>query len=232
MFDSKYSKLLTAILVIVIIAIVGLLGFLVFDLVKGNNESKQASQFVENFENASKRNETNENNNSEENVDIPDIDALNIIGETDNSQQSSTTSAKKTYKGYTVQGTIKIPKISLELPIFEEMGAKSLEIGAQIWYPRTGDDLNSPGNTVIAGHNYRNGKLFSNLKKLNIGDKVYITNYKGQTMAYTIYNKFEASSTDTSFYSRDTGGLAEITLQTCTDSSTDQRTIIFAKQST
>ena len=231
MFDSKYSKLLTVILVIVIVAIVGLLGFLVFDLVKSGNDSKQASQFVENFENSANENAT-EKNDTETNDVMPDLNAINIVGGTTSTQQVSNTSGKKKYKGYTVQGTIKIPKISLELPIFEEMGAKSLEIGAQIWYPRTGDDLNSPGNTVIAGHNYRNGKLFSNLKKLNIGDKVYITNYKGQTMVYTIYNKFEASSTDTSFYSRDTGGLAEITLQTCTDSSTDQRTIIFAKQST
>ncbi len=231
MFDSKYSKLLTVILVIVIVAIVGLLGFLVFDLVKSGNDSKQASQFVENFENSANEN-SSEKNDTETNDAMLDLNAINIVGGTTSTQQVSSTSGKKKYKGYTVQGTIKIPKISLELPIFEEMGAKSLEIGAQIWYPRTGDDLNSPGNTVIAGHNYRNGKLFSNLKKLNIGDKVYITNYKGQTMVYTIYNKFEASSTDTSFYSRDTGGLAEITLQTCTDSSTDQRTIIFAKQGT
>ena len=49
-------------------------------------------------------------------------------------------------------------------------------------------------------------------------------------MTYSIYNKFEAVSTDASFYERDTNGKAEVTLTTCTDESNDQRTIVFAKQ--
>ncbi len=39
-------------------------------------------------------------------------------------------------------------------------------------------ELNKPGNTVIAGHNYRNSRFFSNNKKLNIGDKIYVTDYR------------------------------------------------------
>ena len=96
-------------------------------------------------------------------------------------------------------------------------------------YP-SGDNLNLPGNTVVIGHNYRNGTLFSNLKKLSNGAKIYVTDYRGKSLTYEVYNKFETSSTDTSFYSRDTNGLAELTLSTCTDASNDQRTIIFAKQ--
>ena len=96
-------------------------------------------------------------------------------------------------------------------------------------YP-SGDNLNLPGNTVVIGHNYRNGTFFSNLKKLSTGAKIYVTDYKGTTLTYEVYNKFEASQNDTSFYARDTNGLAELTLSTCTDASNDQRTIIFAKQ--
>ena len=38
-----------------------------------------------------------------------------------------------------------------------------------------GAGINQAGNTVIIGHNYRNGLFFSNNKKLNNGDKIYIT---------------------------------------------------------
>ena len=124
---------------------------------------------------------------------------------------------------------MKIPDINLEYPIFEDVKTKALEVGLVALYPN-GDNLNLPGNTVVIGHNYRNGTFFSNLKKLSTGAKIYVTDYRGKSITYQIYNKFEASSTDTSFYTRDTNGLAELTLSTCTDASNDQRTIIFAKQ--
>ena len=57
-----------------------------------------------------------------------------------------------------------------------------------------------------------------------------MTDYRGKSITYQVYNKFEANQDDTSFYTRDTNGLAELTLSTCTDASNDQRTIIFAKQ--
>ena len=126
-------------------------------------------------------------------------------------------------------GYITIPKTNVKLPILEETTPKALETSVAVIYP-SNPQLNEPGNTVIIGHNYRNGLFFSNLKKLSVGDKVYITDYRGTSITYTIYNKFEASESDTSFYDRDTAGKAEITLSTCTDASNDQRTIIFAKQ--
>ena len=68
------------------------------------------------------------------------------------------------------------------------------------------------------------------LKRLNNGDKITIDDYKGGRKTYSIYNKFETTSTDTSFYQRDTAGKAEITLSTCTDASNDMRTIILARE--
>ena len=47
-------------------------------------------------------------------------------------------------------------------------------------------------------------------------------------MTYTIYNKFETTPEDTSFYQRDTGGKPEVTLSTCTDDS-KARLILCAK---
>lgn len=224
MFESKYSKVLTIILIVVIIAIVLLLGFLAFDYIQKYNTTKQASDFVENYQ--GDINSGNQNNNGEETENV----TLNSTTETPiESSGTSGSGTKKKYYNYSVVGTMKIPAINLEYPIVENVTGPALEKALVALYP-SGDNLNLPGNTVIIGHNYRNGTFFSNLKKLSNGAKIYVTDYRGKSLTYEVYNKFETSSTDTSFYSRDTNGLAELTLSTCTDASNDQRTIIFAKQ--
>ena len=226
MFESKYSKVLTIILIIVIVAIVILLGFLGYDYYQKYFTTKQASDFVENYQSDVTTGDNQEGNNTQEETNA----TLDGLDETPtNGGSSSSTGSKKTFKGYTTVGTMKIPKINLEYPILEKLSTQSLATSKVALYP-SGDSVNQPGNTVIIGHNYRNGLFFSNLKKLSIGDKVYITDYRGTSITYTIYNRFEASDSDTSFYDRDTAGKAEITLSTCTDASNDQRTIIFAKQ--
>ncbi|MCI8640728.1 MAG: sortase [Clostridia bacterium] len=225
MFESRYSKVLTVILIIIIIAIVGLLGFLAYDYIKKSNNTKQASDFVENYEG-----DISTGDNSEQENEIGNV-VLDESLQEEPSQNTSGNSRKKKYKGYTVAGTIKIPSINVEYPILEEITTSSLDLAVAVIHPGDGGDrLNKPGNVVIAGHNYRNGTLFSNVKKLSNGAKIYITDYTGKTLTYEVYNKFEANEIDTSFYDRDTNGLAEVTLSTCTDASNDIRTIVFAKQ--
>ena len=227
MIESKYSKVLTIILVIVVVAILSLIGFLTYDFIKKSNTSKEASDFVESYEGdvtTSSDNKKKDNDEGLENVTLE-----NVQENLDYGESNSSGATKKKYKGFTVVGTMKIPAINLEYPILEEVGTKALETALIALYPN-GDNLNQPGNTVIIGHNYRNGLFFSNLKKLNNGAKIYVTDYRGKSLTYEMYNKFETSSTDTSFYKRDTNGLAELTLSTCTDASNDQRTIIFARQ--
>ena len=204
MFESRYSKVLTIILIVVIVAIVTLLGFLAFDYIKKYNTTKQASDFVENYQgDISTGNTTsNDNNEGNENVELNDINEISI----GSGGSSNSTSAKKKYKGFTVVGTMKIPTINLEYPIVEEVTTTSLNTALTFLYPSP-DNLNMPGNSVIIGQDYR-----------------------GTSLTYEVYNKFEAHEADTSFYQRDTNGLAELTLSTCTDASNDQRTIIFAKQ--
>lgn len=222
MFESRYSKTLTIILVIVIIAILGLLGFLTYDYIHKYYSTKQASDFVDTYQEDVTTGDGSGNYNDDENLTL-DSNEIEI------SSSGSGTATKKKYKGYTVAGTMKIPAINLEYPIIEEVTTKALETALIVLYP-SGDNLNQPGNTVIIGHNYRNGTFFSNVKKLTNGAKIYVTDFRGVSITYQVYNIFEASSTDTSFYNRDTNGVAEITLSTCTDASNDQRTIVFAKQ--
>ena len=226
MFDSKYSKVLTIILIIVIVAIIALLGFLAFDYIQKYSSEKQASSFVEDFE--------GNITTGEQDVVENEVTSNIVLDNTNEVPISSGSTAsgkykKKKYYNYTVAGTMKIPAIKLEYPIVEEVSGPALTKALVVLYPN-GDNLNQPGNTVIIGHNYRNGTFFSNLKKLSNGAKIYVTDFRGKTITYEIYNKFEALSSDTSFYTRDTNGLAELTLSTCTDASNDQRTIIFAKQ--
>lgn len=89
--------------------------------------------------------------------------------------------------------------------------------------------INQVGNTVIQGHNYRNGLFFSNLSKLSNGDAIYITDTTGTKIKYEVYSVFTTNENDTSFYRRDTAGLREITLSTCTDDGAN-RTIVLAKE--
>lgn len=235
MFESKYSKFLTIILVIVIVAIVALLGFFGVRAYKESANEKNKDAMMNSFETevSSKEDDTgkddNENTTStDENDTSIDIDTLST--ETTNSAATSDVVKKPpVIDGFTTVGTIKIPSINCSLPIISDVTSKALDKGAVLLYPSY-DYLNAPGNVVIIGHNYRNGKLFSNVKKLKIGSSIIIKDYKGTSVTYKVYNMTEASAEDTSFYSRDTGGAAEITLSTCTDASNDQRTIVFAKQ--
>lgn len=82
---------------------------------------------------------------------------------------------------------------------------------------------------MLQGHNYRNGLFFSDLKKLTNGDKIYITGADGRKVTYEVYKVFDTTESDTSFYKRDTAGLREITLSTCTDNG-KLRTIVLAKE--
>ncbi len=225
MFESKYSKVLTIILVIVIIAIVGLLGFLGYDYYQNYIVTKNTSDFVDNFQgDIEDGNVTNEENNLEGNETNPFDE---IKAPEANSSSSSSSNKRKTYKGFGVLGTIEIPATNLKYPVLEKVTKSSIEAAVARLYPSSGE-LNEPYNTVIIGHNYRNGLFFSNNKKLNVGDKIYITDNNGNKKTYTIYNKFETTPEDTSFYQRDTGGVPEITLSTCTDDS-KARLILFAK---
>ena len=132
--------------------------------------------------------------------------------------------------GYDVIGTIEIPAIDIEYPIIadEDASINSLNVAIVKLYPSS-DTLNQVGNTVLAGHNYRNGTFFSNNKRLEKGDKIYITDLTGQTVTYEVSNKYETDTSDSEYMNRDTQGRREISLTTCTDD-TRGRLIIWAQE--
>ena len=213
---------------IIIIAIVILLGCLSFDYIQKYFVTKKASEFVNNYDGEIT---TGNQNITEENTVTNTIieNVTDIFNETPSGTTNTISGNKSKWNGFTVLGTMKIPAINFEYPILQEISSSAISNAVSLLWP-DGESLNQPGNVVIVGHNYRNGLFFSNLKKLSNGDKIYIKDYRGVSITYTVYNKFEAAENDTSFYARDTNGKAEVTLSTCTDASNDQRTIVFARQ--
>jgi len=223
MFDSKYSKVLTIILVIVIIAIVGLLVFLGYEYYQNMMITQNTSDFVDSFQGDLIDGELPDGSSNLEGIPQDGESALDQLNDTQIS--SSSNSGRVMYKGFGVKGTMEIPATNFKYPVLEKVTKTSIETAVAFLY---GTELNDPGNSVIIGHNYRNGLFFSNNKRLNIGDKIFVTDIRGTKMTYTIYNKFETSETDTSFYQRDTAGKPELTLSTCTDDSR-ARLIILAR---
>ena len=225
MSDKKYSKVLTIILIVTAILAVGVLGFLGYDIYKKHAINKSANEAIEEFNNEIVRvrrtgNTVNDNITNEANV------SLDIGNMTESSEGGSTSAAVKTYKGFTMNGIIEIPSIKLKYPVLDRATKASMEASVGIAY---GPGLNQVGNTVIMGHNYRNGTFFSDLEKVTTGDAIYITDNTVNRVKYTAYNIYTTGSEDFEYASRDTAGKREISLSTCTDDVKD-RLIIWAKE--
>lgn len=226
-FNNKYSKLLTVVLVVIIIAIVGLLVFLGYDVYKKYLIESDSEDAVSRFED-----ELNKISNTESNTDVsndvvnaisPDLNSLIEDNTTENTTSGGST---VTYKGYEVIGIIEIPKTNIKYPIIkqEDVSINSLDVAICNLY----GELNQVGgNAVLVGHNYKNGTFFSNNKKLTNGDKIYITDNSGNKVTYVVYKKYETSTGDFSYATRDVGDKREISLSTCTDD-TKRRLIIWA----
>lgn len=122
--------------------------------------------------------------------------------------------------------TIRIPKINIYYPILSETSEELLKKApTKFW----GCDPNEVGNFCIAGHNYRNKKFFSKVPTLENGDIIEITDTKGRTVKYTVYNKYNVTEEDMSPTSPLTNGRKDITLITCTDDS-KERVIVKATE--
>lgn len=206
---KKYSKILTIVLILIIILVIGLLGFLIYHFWEKHKSIKDAENFVDNYGDTIAIGTPSEENNNNNN-NTGDNTIINEIG--------NVQSVPQKYKGFDVIGIIEIPKTGLKYPILSNYTAKSLNTSIVAFYPKN-PTLNEPGNVVLAGHNYKNGKFFSNNKKLSNGDQIFITDLNNKRLTYTIYNMFETGPNDTECYNRDTDGKIEITLQTCTDDS-------------
>lgn len=234
-YESKYSNVLTMVLVVLVVIILGIAGYFMYSIHETKTKNESAQTAMADFEQATKtvrkkvkdnQEDKTEENPVEEEIVKPNMSAYESEQETESKEPESTEPEKIMYEGYEVKGTINIPKTSCNYPVLAEVTKHSLEVAVAILY---GPGLNEPGNTVIVGHNYRNGLFFSNNSKLAIGDKVTIKS-SNETVDYIIYKMYYTTPDDASYMKRDVEeGVREISLSTCNNDSS-QRLIIWAKE--
>ncbi len=123
-------------------------------------------------------------------------------------------------------GKIVIDKINLNYSILSSCSEELLKISP---CRLCGPDPNQIGNLCIAAHNYDNGKFFSNINKLSIGDVIYIYDLNNNYLKYSVYDKFEVDINNTSVLNQDTKNKKELTLITCNNKKKN-RFILKAKE--
>lgn len=129
------------------------------------------------------------------------------------------------YRGLPVIAKLEIPKINLITDVLKDYSEDNLKISVTKFYKGL---PNEEGNFCIAGHNYIVSNMFHNLKRLEIGDMIYLTDrFKGK-MEYYIFDKQIVNPKDVNCLSQETGGNIELTLITCTNDSMN-RIIIKAR---
>lgn len=230
---KKYNTFLTLLLIILAVSLIILVGYAIYTLYDNYKADESAEELMSQFE----------NNYQDEDIDneIPDENYVEGQEPVSNENPNTNTPKKNTsgggsgytvgtyYGEYKVIGMISIPKLNIQYPIFSVDNTKTLRVGTAAIYPSNAEEaLNNPGNVVIAGHNYRNSRMFSKLNTLKSGDSIYITNIYGAKLEYKVYNNYTTGSMDFDYATRETNGNTEISLTTCTtDAST--RTIVWAK---
>ena len=149
-----------------------------------------------------------------------------------NNEEESGSQIQLEYKGYKVIGIVKISKINIEYPILEignidpESAKAPMKLSIIKYW---GENVNDYGNLSIAGHNNKDGTMFGKTKKLQKGDIVELTDLKGQTIQYSIYDIFVTDPNDVNILLPKDELVREVTLITCTNGN-KQRLILKAKE--
>ena len=202
--NSIELKIYKAIFCVLLIAAIAILGIVIYKYGSNQVNEKESQEAVEAFSN---------------------IDFSKNDGESENLVQLD-------YKGYKIIGIVKIPKIEIEYPILEigdidpENAKAPMKLSIIKYW---GENVNDYGNLSIAGHNNKDGTMFGKTKKLEIGDIVELTDLKGQTIQYSIYDIFVTDPNDVSILLPKDELVREVTLITCTNGN-KQRLILKAKE--
>lgn len=189
----KLSKTVILIAMIIIIQ----LGFIVSQLIRLQEENsfRQIQESVEKTKSTKQ---------------LPE---LNIKEEVKQNTLVEYANMPKEIKGYQVIGKIEIPSIQLENYILSQTNTKALKVAVT---KLTGPNINEVGNFCIAGHNYKNMKMFGAIKKLQVGDSIILTDTYDRSVTYKVYQTYQTNPKDVSCLEQETLGERELTLITCT----------------
>ena len=202
--NNTELKIYKAIFYMLLIAILIVVGMIIYKYGSSQINERESQEVVQAFSN---------------------IDFSNIEEKSENEIQLE-------FKGFKVIGIVKIPKIDIEYPILEignidpESAKAPMKISIIKYW---GENVNDYGNLSIAGHNNKNGTMFGKTKKLQIGDIVELTDLKGRTIQYSIYDIFVTDPNDVSILLPKEEKVREVTLITCTNGN-KQRYILKAKE--
>lgn len=131
------------------------------------------------------------------------------------------------YNGYPVIAKLEIEKINLDTLVLKEHNKQTLATSVTKFF---GANPNEIGNFCIAGHNYITKNMFHNLKKVNVGDKIKLTDLTGRSINYKVYKKSTVLPNETKCLSQKTNGRTELTLITCTTDSSKRIVIKAIKE--
>ena len=118
---------------------------------------------------------------------------------------------------------IEIEKFGISYFVFDELNEELLKIGPCKFY---GKDIGDNTNICIAGHNYNDSRFFSNLFKMEIGEKIKIIDLDKKEYVYEIFDIYETEENDVDSVIKKKRAY-ELTLLTCNNSN-GKRLIIKA----
>lgn len=130
------------------------------------------------------------------------------------------------YQGYDVCAKLEIPKINLETYILKNYSIQALNVAVTKFW---GVEPNEIGNFCVAGHNFPNRNMFYKLKKLEKGDKLFISDNTIGKVEYEICDLYKVFPNDVNCLDEETNGKREVTLITCTNDS-KRRIIVKARE--
>lgn len=133
---------------------------------------------------------------------------------------------KSRLQGQKCLGIITIEKINLVYAIVE--GTDDANIGVAIGHFKESVGIGQEGNCALAGHNGGTyGRYFGDIKNLNEGDEIIMTDLSGTEYTYNVTEKFVVEPTDV-FVVKDLGVSGKyLTMVTCTEHGT-KRLIVRA----
>lgn len=137
--------------------------------------------------------------------------------EEDKEQTSLSKEDAALLSGEDVIGIIEIEAIDIRYPVLE--GAGDSQIRYAIGHISETAGLGKKGNCVLCGHNgSRNGTFFTSLNQLSAGDKVKITDKKGEVRMYEVADTSVIGPYDNTVKNQSDEEI--LTLLTCADNGT------------
>ena len=201
-YKSKIKKNLKIQLYFSILLIVFIFGTFIYKSIKIYKQEKYSKQILENY-----------------NI----IRIYSNLSSINTEPDSSITKNNITSDMQNILGTISIPKLNIQYPVFSNFDNELLKISPCRFF---GPNLGENGNICIAGHNYDNNKFFSNISSLNINDEILLTNNLNKVFYYYVKKIYEVKPDDLSpIYSYD-DNKKQLTLVTCNNKNNNRIIII------